>query len=41
MNEPPCPECGSADAYWHGDLLRIYCCYDCWIKIRNNQKAPA
>lgn len=27
----PC-ECGSRDAYWHGDLLRVYCCDKCWQK---------
>ncbi len=25
----PC-ECGSRDAYWHGDTLRVYACDACW-----------
>lgn len=25
----PC-ECGSTDAYWHGDTLRFYGCLTCW-----------
>lgn len=25
----PC-ECGSTDAHWHGDTLRVYACDACW-----------
>lgn len=26
----PC-ECGSHDAYWHGDTQRVYVCPRCWL----------
>ncbi len=25
----PC-DCGSRDATWHGDTMRVYCCDVCW-----------
>ena len=28
----PCP-CGNKNAEWRGDILRVYCCAKCWIKI--------
>lgn len=27
----PC-DCGSNDATWHGDTMRVFCCDVCWAQ---------
>lgn len=38
----PC-ECGSTEAYWHGDAAkppgRVYCCDACWARTKGVKKA--